>query len=347
MEESKGRDAATTMMGMITAYWTTQVVRAAALYCLPEHLGQGAISADDFARREKLDPGAAFRLLRACAALGLATYSPASGFAATPLLNMLAKDNPASMRGLALALSAPGHWAPWGRLPEAVRAGKQQTAATLNDDIWDYYRKVPEEGQWFAQGMTGMTAAVAQGTARVLDTEGVGCAADIGGANGALMHALLAANPALRGIVLDLPHVVPAAAAQAHALGLGDRLGVLAGDFLESVPPADLYLLKYILHDWGDDDCIRILENCRRAARPGGRVAVIELALGEPGEPGFGAMMDMNMMVMVAGGRERTVKEYEALLGAAGWRLQSVKSTGTPMIVIEAVSVAAATPVSP
>ncbi len=111
----------------------------------------------------------------------------------------------------------------------------------------------------------------------------------------------MTANPRLHGIILDLPEVVPSATAAAAALGLAERSRALAGDIFASVPEADLYLLKHILHDWDDGQAVRILENCRRAMRPGGRVIVIEALLGEMGEPGFAPFSDLNMMVMLTG----------------------------------------------
>src|SRR5260370_210863 len=92
----------------------------------------------------------------------------------------------------------------------------------------------------------------------------------------------------LLGIVLDLPSVMPSAAAAATALGLADRSKAVSGDFFAYVPEADLYLLKFILHDWNDERCVRILENCRRAMRRGGRVIVVEMLLGADGAPGRG-----------------------------------------------------------
>ena len=123
----------------------------------------------------------------------------------------------------------------------------------------------------------------------------------------------------------------------AAAQGLAERSSVLAGDFFASVPDADLYLLKHILHDWNDGQGIRILENCRRAMRPGGRVIVIELLLGEIGEPGPAPFMDLNMMVMLTG-RERTLSEYRALLKQAGFRFDKSSPIRSSMAVIEAVA---------
>jgi hypothetical protein len=130
-------------------------------------------------------------------------------------------------------------------------------------------------------------------------------------------------------VVLDRPEIVPAALAAAARARLSDRVSVAAGDFFEAVPEADFYLLKWILHDWDDAACVRILANCRRAMRPGGRVVVVELRLGGAGDPGPAALMDLNMMVMLTG-RERTMAEYDALLAAAELRLARMEVLETP-----------------
>ena len=139
-----------------------------------------------------------------------------------------------------------------------------------------------------------------------------------------------AANPNLNGIVFDRPNVVSAAAAAAQKLGLEQRLSAVAGDFFEAVPEADLYLMKWIMHDWEDGDCIRILANCRKAMRPGGRVVVVELQLGEGNDPGMPSLMDLNMMV-VLNGRERTAHEYGELFAAAGLRLTQATRLQAPL----------------
>lgn len=130
--------------------------------------------------------------------------------------------------------------------------------------------------------------------ARVLDTEGVRFALDVGGASGDLLRFVMLANPKLEGAVLDLPHVLPDAVAAASEKGLQDRFSVVEGDFFEEVPPADLYLLRYILHDWSNEECVQILRNCRASLAEGGRVAVVDHLIGKIGEPGVAPLMDMN-----------------------------------------------------
>jgi SAM-dependent methyltransferase len=220
---------------------------------------------------------------------------------------------------------------------DAIRTGQPQTVPALGAPIFDYYAQKPEEGAAFTNAMHGFTSGVAQEVARLVDTSRAKLAVDIGGASGTLVHSLMTANPQLHGIILDLPDVVPSATAAAAALGLAERSSALAGDFFASVPEADLYLLKHVLHDWNDGQGVRILENCRRAMRPGGRVIVIEMLLGEMGEPGPAPFMDLNMMVMLPG-RERSLSEYRALLKQAGFRLDKSTPIRPPMAVIEAVA---------
>jgi hypothetical protein len=325
------------MLQMITGYWITQVVHAAAQYSLADHLARRPMSATELAAAEELDGPAVFRFLRACASLGLVTFDGTSKFAATPLLNTLRRDNPQSLRGLALSQPAPGHWLPWGRFAGALKSGKSQTVAALGDEIFTYFARTPVEAEAFTEAMGSLTAAVASEAARLIDTRSAAVAVDIGGAGGTLLYALLGANPTLKGIVFDLPNIVMSAAAAAKLMGLSNRVATVGGNFFERVPAADLYLLKYILHDWNDEECVTILRNCRRAMPPGARLAVIELILTEMGQRALVPLMDLNMMVMLSG-RERTLAEYDALLQAADLRVTVVKPTATPMAIIEAVA---------
>lgn len=121
---------------------------------------------------------------------------------------------------------------------------------------------------------------------------------------------------------------------QAEQAGLTNRFTATEGDFLVEVPPADLYLLKWILHDWDDEDCRTILRNCRAAARPGGRAVVIEVLLGEVGTNDHGALQDITMLC-VTSGRERALAEYDALFAASGWRRTAVHPTRSPFSIID------------
>jgi len=320
------------MMQMITGYWVTQIIRGAAVAGYAERLHQGPSSAEELARWGGMNPSAVSRHLRACAGLGLVGFD-GKKYTTTPLLDVLRRDHPHSLRGFALSQSAPGHWLPWARFGEALRSGSQQAVTALGAGIFDYYKDNPAEADAFTEAMNGFSAAAATEVARVLGADGVGHVVDVGGASGALLVPFLEANPSLRGTVFDLANVIESEIVSSIPERIRSRIDKAKGDFFESVPSADLYLLKWILHDWDDEQCVSILRNCRNSILPGGRIAIIELVLGEIGEAGLAPMMDMNMLVMLPG-RERTLEEYSGLLASAGFGGVVLLRTETPLAVI-------------
>jgi hypothetical protein len=332
-----GRDTMA-LLGMIHGYWNSQVVRAAADLRLADHLAGGARTAEDVAGFESSDPLATYRLMRACAGLGLLAYEGDGRFSVTPAGALLQSGVPGSLRDHALAFGAPGHWLPWGQLPEAVRKGGTQAAAVLGADLFDYLAGQPEEAAQFAASMEALTGAIATDAARVIDVSGVSLAVDVGGGTGELVRALMRANGGLRGLVLDFPDAADAARLAAEAEGLGTRLSAVAGDFFAAVPDADLYLLKAILHDWDDDSCLRILRNCRAAAWPGARLMIIENVILDPARDRFAALLDMNMLAATAG-QERELGAYDALFAASGWKRTAIHPLSGGRSLVEAETI--------
>jgi SAM-dependent methyltransferase len=187
--------------------------------------------------------------------------------------------------------------------------------------------------------MSNLSGTIAEEVAGVLDTSTAEHVVDIGGASGTMIAALLERNPALHGTILELPHVVARARATVTELGLSSRCNVLEGDFFEAVPRADIHILKYIIHDWNDDQSVRILSNCARALRRNGRVVLVERLLPDDERPSHAALADLNMLVLLPG-RERTAKQYGKLLEAAGLRIDRVTETAAAMQVVEASTAA-------
>ncbi len=323
------------MVQMIYGFAVSQIVRAFAEYSIADELALSPATATEVAARCSASPDGMSRLLRAGIPLGLVTVDAEMRFRSTPLLGTLERNRPGSLWGLSVMLASQGTWYPWGNLVAAVRTGEKQTVRALGRDLWQHYGQSPAEHEAFIQAMTAISEGVGSELARAIDTRSVSVAADIGGGAGALLQALMATNPDLQGIVFDLPEVISAASTATPTNGPRARLSFRAGDFFQAVPEADLHLLKHVLHDWNDEDCIRILENCRRASRTGGRIAVLELAVGEMNELAGtphtrSTLQDLNMLVLV-GARERTIAQYSALFSAAGLRL--VRTTPIPALL--------------
>lgn len=325
------------MFQMITGYWVTQVLRTAAELNIADHLHGGPATAADIARAESLDPAATFRYLRACVALDLATCPDGEHFAATPLLETLRTDRPGSLRDLALWGGMSCHWQPWDRLVDAVRSGEAQAPAVLGLGLFEYLAEHPDEGEQFTRAMTAMTDGVADHLADVIDLAGTETVVDVGGAAGAFVQTLMKRHPSLRGVCLDLPRIAEAAGKAAALAGVSDRFEFVGGDFFASVPAGDVYLLKYVLHDWDDESAVRILRTCRDSLNPGGRILVAELIIENQDFTGLPPLMDLNMLTLSNGGRERSRPEFEAIFREAGLRLKSVTPSASLVSMIEAV----------
>jgi hypothetical protein len=161
--------------------------------------------------------------------------------------------------------------------------------------------------------------------------------ADIGGGTGATLARILEAFPGLRGILFDQPHVVAGAGPVLEASVAADRIEVVAGDFFASVPAgADVYLMRRILHDWMDDEATEILRSLRRSMTADDRLLVIEGVVDDRNDDPLTTFLDL-MMLVSAGGKERTQAEWAALLARGGFRLERVTRATATSFVIEAL----------
>jgi hypothetical protein len=324
-----------------TGFMRTQILAVAASLRLAEHLQDGGRTAKDFAAFSGIERSMAFRFLRACTKIGLTTCDDGRTFKSTSRLQTLHGETPGSMRNLAMVLGTRAQYLIWSEFFMAVRTNEAQAARALGAPIFDYYADHPEEAAIFRATMQSIFEGVAGEIVRMLDTSTYSVAVDVGGADGTLVHSLMQHNPHLRGVVLDRPEVAAAAAAAAKARGLAERTEAIGGDFFKSVPEGDLYLLRFILHDWDDADAIRILESCRRAMKPDARLVVIEAFFAEPGEQIPANMIDaqvplFDLHLMLAGnGKERSLAEYSALFDKVGLRAIKTTPLDNGYVVIE------------
>lgn len=332
------------VLDLVVGFWSACAVATAARLGIADHLAQGPRTAGEVAEALRthggirVDAGALFRLLRALGALGFLARARDERFSLTALGERLRSDVPGSRRALIASELDTAHYLPWGRLEESVRTGQPVFEKVFSMKAWEYYRdRNPEEGRLFSANMTAMSRIETQGILAAYSFAAARCIVDIGGAHGAFLAAALQQAPQARGILFDQAQVVAEAGEVLKGFGVADRVQCIAGDFFHELPRSgDVYLLKHILHDWDDADCVRILARVREAMAPDGRVLVAELPLPDEGEASpMGAMLDLNMLVML-GGRERTAAEYSALFEKAGLRLLRVVPTSSPIALIEA-----------
>ena len=323
------------MMQLLSSLWVTHAIGSFARLGLADAMEAGADSADAIAAPRGLIPDRVYRLLRALSTCGIVTESAGGRFALTPLGRMLTSNSPHSMRTSA-ALLTDYHADIWANLDGALKGGV--AFETLNGQpLFNWLAANPDQGARFQRMMVEVHSPETPTIVAAYDFSQFQHIVDVGGGHGMVLSAILAANPGVRGTLFDLQAGIDAA-----KRGEGGPLpGVtfVAGDVFDFVPAdGDVYLLRHLLHDYDDDDCLRMLKNVRSAMKPESRVLVLEKTVPTDDTPGPGRWLDLHVMLLT-GGRERTVPEYSALFERAGLRLSRVLPTAHPAVeIVEVVA---------
>jgi hypothetical protein len=326
-----------TMLGHITGYWISQLVFVAVHLGIADQLARGPRTAAALAKKVGADPTALYRVLRALASVGIFAETAGGRFKLTPLAATLRSDLPGSLNSFARMMVDGYNWDAWQELLDGVRTGLLPFAQVHGQRIFDYLRDHPEDDRIFSASMASISGPENAAVAGAFDFGRFGTLVDVGGAHGHLLATILRRHRRLRGVLYDQPQVVAGARASGFITNraVASRIEVEGGNFFESVPAgADAYVMKYIIHDWTDDQCARILGLCRRAMAAGGRVLVVEHVIRPGNAPDWGKMLDINMLVLT-GGRERTKEEFAALFARAGLRLRRVHKTAAALSILE------------
>jgi SAM-dependent methyltransferase len=328
-------NAAMAVRAMLAGGWVAQSLYLAAKLGIADRLDGGAKTSGELAAEANVDAGALERLLRALAAVGIFEVDEDGRIGLTPLGRTLRTGEPGSLAALAIW---NGEVSPrvWDHALYTLETGRPATSRALGMPMFEYLRSNPELGAVFGRAMAGLSEQLAAAVVEAYDFASAGTVVDVGGGTGTLLAAILRATEGAQGVLLEDVSVVEAAAEELRAAGLDARCRLVAGDFFESVPDGgDVYVLSSILHDWDDERAERILRTCRRAIPPHGRLLVVECVLGGDAGPGFTALLDLQML-MVTGGRERTEREYAALLERGGFRLARRVAMECPESLLEA-----------
>lgn len=316
----------------LNGFQRAAILHALARFELVRIIREGDDTADRASARLGVDTLALRRLMDAAASLGLLKRGRRGEYTVTARGELLDADHPLSVCTYA-RLSLEQYWLPWSRLADSVRNGGTVFDQVYGCSPWEYRRKHPEQGQLFNAWQRGESRKVLDEIMACLDLSQHRSVADVAGGIGTLLGACLARWPHLQGILFEQPHTLAAMPEPAQD-PFGGRLRKVGGDFFSEIPvQADCLLLKSVLHDWDDAHSQRILANCARAMRPGTRLIVIERVLGE-GLSSNAYMVDLHMM-MVTGGRERTLDEYGALAASAGLAVTGATRTAGDFSLIE------------
>ena len=327
--------ASAAMLQRIQGFWVSRAISVAAELGIPDLLKNGPMKSEELAPAVGAHSPSLYRLLRALASVGILAEDQRQRFRLTPLGETLRSDIPGSLRLLASELLGRNHYAAWEQLLYSVQTGAIAFDHVFGVSKWRYNAQYPKEAMAFDEAMASFNSIIADAVVSSYDFASCGTIVDVGGGNGSLLARILKVHPRLRGVLADLPHVLDGAQRRLTAENVAVRSEVVRTDFFKSVPEGDTYLRKWIVHDWDDQPAEMILNNCRAAMNPGGRVLLVESIVEPRHGSSLAKFMDLSMLVMT-GGRERTEAEYLALLGRAGLKITNVISTGTELSLIEA-----------
>lgn len=295
------------------------------------------MSAEELAEKTSTHSASLYRVLRMLAGIGFFAEGSDGKFEMTPLAALLLKDNQNSMRDFALMMGNDWSWQTVKNLRHSVETGKMAHEKSFGKTLWEYFEEDTEVGGIFNRAMTSNSLAAVRPIVEGYDFSSFGKIADIAGGHGILLSGILKANPNTRGMLFDIPSVIAGSGEFFETAGVENRVEKVSGDFFEGVPAgADAYIMKHIIHDWDDEESIKILKNIHSAMNPNGKVLIIEMVVPEGNEASPSKILDIQML-MFTGGKERTAKEYAELLDKSGFRMTQVVPTHSPMQIVEAV----------
>jgi hypothetical protein len=297
-------------------------------------IGDGPMALEEVAAKAKLHPDSLRRVLDVLASYGVFTREGEDRYSNNAMSGPLRSDTPNSQRAY-FEIGRKVMNEAWMDLAHVMETGECGFDHRFGAGLFDYLKQHPDVESAFGLAMTATVRRVESALAAATFGD-FKVAVDVGGNLGALVRLLLAKNPKAQGWVFDSPDVIANAERSWAGAPDADRLKAMAGDFFESVPKGgDLYLLKFILHDWQDEACVAILRNVRAAMGAGARLAIIETVLPEDNSRHFGWDMDVNMM-LTTGGRERPLSAYIRLLEQAGLKFTRMTATSSPVSIVEA-----------
>jgi ubiquinone/menaquinone biosynthesis C-methylase UbiE len=329
------------MMDLISGHRVTAVIYVAAKLGLADLLAGGPRTAADLARLTDTHERSLLRLMRALCTLGIFSEARDSKFSLTELGTYLTAGSEHSLKAWALIEGDMLRTA-WDQLIESIRTGK--TGAELAGGSQERFEEMAKTNQaaLFNEAMVSLTRVQIPALLAAYDFSGISTLMDVGGGVGELIGAILRKYSSMHGIVFDLPHCEEDARKNVAALGVADRCKFMAGSFFEAIPAgADAIIMKSIIHDWSDERCVRILQNCHRSMKPGARLLVLDRIISEKPESTAdhlsAVLSDLNML-RGPGGCERTENEHRELLVKGGFRVTSIIPIGRFSVIEAAVT---------
>jgi len=321
-----------TLMTMLLGIPVVHAIAAASELGIFARLRGGPLAAAELAKAAGALEDPTHRLLRALSSVGVLVEHADRKFSLTPVGQCLLPGTPGSFDALARMNGSVWGSAPFAEYRHSLMTGESGFRKHHGHGLFDWLSQHPDAEQLFGNAMSTFSGMEVELVLGAYDFAKASCVVDIGGGHGLLLSRILETVPEARGVLFDSPKVIERVKPQWLETALSRRCELVAGDFFEQVPTGgDLYLLKHILHDWDDPNAERILKSVRLAMKPGARVLVIEQGLGPPGVPSPGKLLDIVMLALTEGGRERGAHDQQKLFERAGLRFEREIATPGPI----------------
>lgn len=320
------------MMQWITSKWISKPIHVAVELGIADLLRDRPMTLKALAHKTDTHAPTLYRLLRALSTVGIFIENDNQKFELTPLGQCLCSD---AMAPLALMFLSDWHEKAWSNLTYSVKSGNPAFEHAFNKKAFDWMENEPEARAVFdhAQGIKAL--GLVKAVIKTYDFSDFNIVCDLGGGQGSFLKEILKAYPHLKGIVSDLPGVMPSAQKTIIESNLQDRFSAIPCDFFKDAPPAgDIYCLVNVLHDWEDDACSLILKNIVKVMTKDSRLLIVEYIV-EPGpEFSMAKLLDLEVLVM-GGGRERTLEEYKTLLSSINIEIAKILPAEGGVTVLE------------
>jgi O-methyltransferase domain len=326
--ESTAATTSARLMSVLDSLILAQALYAVAQLGVADLLRKGPRPVAEMALVLQVNESALYRVLRALAGESVFEERSPGTFANTALSRFLLKDVPGSIRATLIFRGSDFFFAPFGEILYSIETGQPARTRKLGMNGFEYLQQHPEVARVFDDAMTNLSELSGPAIASAYDFGAWGRVTDIGGGNGILLAAILRAHPGLRGVLADLPHVLSRAQQQGFLGGsLERRSSFEPCDFFREVPSGTrLYIMKNAILDWSDERAHIILANCRRAVPADGALLLIDFVVPNGNTPAPAKLVDIAMLVLT-GGKVRTVGEYSHLLASANFRLSHIIPT--------------------
>jgi SAM-dependent methyltransferase len=287
---------------------------------LADRLAEGPLTLAELAQGSGTDPDALKRILRLLMSAGFFTVNERDECALTPRAGFLRTDHPESIASEVQLFAGEETYLAWSELLHCVRTGRTGFKQFFGKPLFEYLSEHPDSAERFHRGWHEISIRAGLEISEAIDFMANRHIIDVGGGYGIVTAHLLRKYGHLRGTIYDLEFSLAGAARTMQEYGVDERCAIEPGDGMIKVPDGgDVHLLKSVLHILNDNDSVLILSNCANALDPDGRVLVLERVIREDGAYVWGNVVDVAMLVMT-GGRERTLQDYARLYQRAGLR---------------------------